>query len=160
MSLIFRLIYVLIRSLFKPRLSPLAAKTAMDLRVLPNDIDVFGHMTNSRYLTIGDLGQTDIFLRNGMVKAGLKKNLILVVAEQNMTYRRSLRLFEKFTLHTEFSRWDEKNFYFTSTFYAGSKLVATGVTRCAARGKDGLVSPLEIFSLMGVDPSCANEVVA
>ena len=42
------------------------------LRVLPNDLDINGHMNNGRYLTIVDLMLVEYFGRSGFAKAMLQ----------------------------------------------------------------------------------------
>ena len=63
MSLIFRMLSVFLASFFKPRLPILKPENILDLRVLPNDLDINLHMNNDRYLTICDLTRVDMFIR-------------------------------------------------------------------------------------------------
>ena len=65
MNLYFRMIWLLIGSLFKPDLPTDRPTNSISLRVLPNDIDINMHMNNGRYLTICDLTRVDMFIRSG-----------------------------------------------------------------------------------------------
>ena len=49
MNLYLRLLLTLLRAWRGPRLEPGATLTRT-LRVLPNDLDMYGHMNNGRYL--------------------------------------------------------------------------------------------------------------
>ena len=43
-------------------------------RVLPNNLDINGHMNNGRYLTIVDLALFTLFIRSGFAKLCLAKS--------------------------------------------------------------------------------------
>ena len=54
MNLYLRLLWTLLRCWRMPRIT--AGETLVrSLRVLPNDLDINGHMNNGRYLTVVDL---------------------------------------------------------------------------------------------------------
>jgi len=42
----------------------------LPLRVWPNDLDLFGHMNNGRYLTLMDLGRLQIVMKSGLLRTG------------------------------------------------------------------------------------------
>jgi len=48
-NLIFRMMYLLLVSLFKSRLPIEYPENSLTLRVLPNDIDINMHMNNGRF---------------------------------------------------------------------------------------------------------------
>lgn len=48
-------------------------ESVLNLRVLPNDIDV-KKITNDRFLALMDLGRMDIVFRTGLLKLMLKTN--------------------------------------------------------------------------------------
>lgn len=167
MNLIFRMLYVLIASLFKPRLYFSQAdienryvshtnsnnkrarskrpKNSLTLRVLPNNIDINLHMNNGRYLTICDLTRVDLFIRTGLVKAMRRNNWMPVVAEHTMTYKKSLNVFQKYQVHMEVIDWDEKAFNMTHTFTVGDRIVATGTSRGVIVGPNGVVPPKQVI---------------
>lgn len=88
MSLIVRMLFILLASVFKPRLPIEKPKNALSLRVFPNDLDINFHMNNGRYLTICDLTRIDMFIRTGLAKTMLKEKWIPVIAEHTMKYKR------------------------------------------------------------------------
>jgi acyl-CoA thioesterase FadM len=66
-----------------------------------------------------------------------------------MRYRRSLELFEPFTLHTRLLGWDEKWVFLEQRFLKQSgDLAAEGVVKALFRGKDGNVPMAEVLHLM------------
>ncbi len=154
MNLIFRMLWVIVRSFFLPRLEMASVVSSLKLRVLPNDIDINFHMNNGRYLTICDLNRVDVFARSGLLKAMFKRNWIPVIAEHTMTYKKPLNLFQRYEVRLEMVRWDEKYFYMTHTFTVGERVVAEGTSKgCVyARGK-GVVSPAEAIAAVEQDRS-------
>lgn len=88
MNLIFRMMMLLIASFFKPGLPVKKPINSLQLRVLPNDIDINLHMNNGRYLTICDLTRIDMFLRTGLAKTMIKEKWIPVISEHTMKYKR------------------------------------------------------------------------
>jgi acyl-CoA thioesterase FadM len=67
MNLYLRLVWIWLHARFKPRIR-MGDTIEMRLRVLPNDIDVNGHMNNGRYMTIIDLALIEYFTRLGFLK--------------------------------------------------------------------------------------------
>ncbi|MEQ1532974.1 MAG: acyl-CoA thioesterase [Sideroxydans sp.] len=152
MNLIFRMLWVIVRSFFLPRLEMESVVSSLRLRVLPNDIDINFHMNNGRYLTICDLNRIDVFARSGLLKAMFKRNWIPVIAEHTMTYKKPLNLFQKYEVKLDVLKWDEKFFYMTHTFIVNDRVVAEGTSKgCVyARGK-GVVSPADAIAAVEED---------
>ncbi|NOT19887.1 MAG: thioesterase family protein [Sideroxydans sp.] len=139
-------------SKFRERLEVGNFLSVLNLRVLPNDIDINFHMNNGRYLTICDLNRIDVFARSGLLKAMFKRNWIPVIAEHTMTYKKPLNLFQKYEVKLDVLKWDEKFFYMTHTFIVNDRVVAEGTSKgCVyARGK-GVVSPADAIAAVEED---------
>ena len=154
MNLIFRMLYVLIQSLFRERLDAGNFVSRLSLRVLPNDLDINFHMNNGRYLTICDLNRVDLFARSGLLKAMFRRNWIPVIAEHTMTYKKPLGMFAHFDVMLEVTHWDEKYFYMKHTFSKDERIVAEGTSKgCVyARGL-GVVSPADAMAAVEQDKS-------
>ncbi len=149
MNLIFRMLYVLARSLFCARTGPGQFSSELSLRVLPNDIDINFHMNNGRYLTICDLNRVDIFARSGLLKAMFKRNWLPVIAEHTMVYKKPLNIFQGFKVKTEVTHWDEKYFYMTHSFSSGDRIVAEGTSKgCVYARGVGVVRPDDAIAAM------------
>jgi acyl-ACP thioesterase len=65
MNLYFRLLRRLLSSLFEPA-AHYTAPVESRFRVLPLDLDAFGHMNNGRYLQIMDVARTHWMIRTGV----------------------------------------------------------------------------------------------
>jgi acyl-CoA thioesterase FadM len=141
LNLIFRMLWVILRSFFMARLEG-KFSSSLALRVLPNDIDINFHMNNGRYLTICDLNRVDVFARSGLLKAMFKRGWIPVIAEHTMTYKRPLNIFQRYEVKLEVLRWDEKYFYMSHTFICAGRVAAEGTSKgCVYERGVGVVSP-------------------
>lgn len=106
--------------------------------VLLSDIDFQLHMNNSKYLREMDFGRVAMFQERGIYDTLVAlKAKRLVVAALSIRYRRSLRLFDRFTLKTRIIYWEAEAMYIEQSFVASDgfittvtlgKLVAKGTT--------------------------------
>jgi acyl-CoA thioesterase FadM len=136
MNLIFRMLYVLMLSLFRERL------------------DINFHMNNGRYLTICDLNRIDLFARSGLLMAMYRRNWIPVIAEHTMAYKKPLGLFERFDVMLEVTHWDEKYFYMKHVFSNSERILAEGTSKgCVYARGHGVVSPAEALAAVEQDRS-------
>lgn len=85
-------------------------------RVMPGDVDVFGHMNNSRYQVVMDLGRIDYLRRCGLFRPFVRHRLSAPVGGVQIAYRSSLKPFERYEMHTRLVWWDERWFYFRHDF--------------------------------------------
>lgn len=111
-------------------------------RVLPNDVDAFGHMNNSRYLAIMDLGRIDFLRQCGLFRGVLRRRWSVPVGGAHLQYRRALKPLQRYELHTRLLGWDERWFYFRQEFFrAGDPLpVCTGHVKTLFLGRAGPVA--------------------
>lgn len=154
MNLIFRMLWVIIRSFFLERLEEGNYTSELSLRVLPNDIDINLHMNNGRYLTICDLNRVDVFARSGLLKAMFKRNWIPVIAEHTMNYKNPLGIFQSYDVKLEVLHWDEKYFYMKHTFSRDGRVMAEGTSKgCVYARGVGVVKPIDAFAAVEMDRS-------
>ena len=151
MNLLFRLLYVYVYSLFRERITVENSHSRLPMIVLPNDMDINWHMNNGRYLTICDLSRVDMFIRTGLVKTMRKRKWFPVIAEHTMKYKKSLHLFERYTVELELTHWDEKYFYMTHTFRNAERVIATGTSTGAIRSSTGVINPAEVIAAIEQD---------
>lgn len=109
--MILRLPWAAIRGLRKPPLN-LLDTSVLRMRVLPHDIDTYGHVNNGRFLTLMDIGRTDIAARTGMIRLFRTQRWLPVVAGATVRYRRELRPLRRYTLSTRIVGWDDEWFFF------------------------------------------------
>jgi acyl-CoA thioesterase FadM len=108
MNLIFRVLWVILYSFFRPKIDHVLSPSRLTLRVWPNDLDTNWHMNNGRYLTIMDLGRFDLILRTGLLQLMLKQKSVPILAAATIRYRLPLDPWQKFHLDTRVVCWDDK----------------------------------------------------
>ena len=146
MSLIFRMLWLLVASLFKPRLPHIKPINELVLRVLPNDLDINLHMNNGRYLTICDLTRVDMFIRTGLARTMLKHGWMPIITEHTMKYKKALKLFQSYTVRMEVTGWDARHFDMLHTFLVGDRVVAEGTSRGVIYSKkQGVIPPQRVM---------------
>jgi YbgC/YbaW family acyl-CoA thioester hydrolase len=156
MNLIFRLLLVIWRANRARKLKPLETSEAQ-FRVMPNDLDIFMHMNNGRYLTIMDLGRTDLLVRSGFFAEARKRGWYPVVGTATIDYKKSLELFERYTLSTRLISWDDRWFYIEQQFIKGDRVAASAKVKAMMRSKNGIVTPREALAAINYyEPSPAE----
>ena len=148
MNLFFRLFYLLIAARRRSKLSVLETGR-VPMWVWPGDLDVLWHMNNGRYLTIMDLGRVDFLIRSGLLDKLRQRNWYPVVAALSITYKRPLKLWQKFEMTTRVAGWDERWIYLQQEFHSGGKLVAAALVKGTFRSAEGAVPMAAIVELSG-----------
>lgn len=150
MNLYLRLLIAFIRGYFLPTIKP-TDELIRSLRVLPNDIDINGHLNNGRYATLVDLLIIEQGMRVGILAKALKLGWKPMTASGLISYRKQLKPFEKFNVHFKMDCWDDKWAYMHFRFVkSDGSLAAVGYFKCGFVSRKGLVpQPLvdETFAL-------------
>jgi len=149
MKLYFRLLYLILLSRFRSSCGIFGPCDTV-MHVWPNDLDIFFHVNNGVYLTLMDLGRTDMMLRSAVFGPVRAQGWYPVVAAETIRFQRSLKLFQRFTIRTEVVGWDDKSIYIQQTFTSKNQQVAVAAVnaRFLSR-KGGKVTPAELFDLLG-----------
>ena len=106
-------------------------------RVWPNDLDLNGHLTNSRYFALMDAARYDMVIRSGSWKAWRERGWFPVVASQRIRFRKSLAPWTTYTIRTRTLGWDEKNLYIGQVFERDGVVHAEATIRAAILAKGG-----------------------
>ena len=138
MNLYLRLLWTLLRCWRLPRLGP-ADTLVRQLRVLPNDLDINGHMNNGRYLTVVDLMLMEYFVRSGFARVMLREGWKPMSGGSFISYRRGLKPFQTYDLRFKLDACDGHWNYMRFEFASGGKVCAAGYMKGAAVGRGGLV---------------------
>ena len=151
MNLYLRLFWALLRSARLQTIEP-GDWIERRLRVLPNDLDINGHMNNGRYLTIVDLMLVEYFVRSGFAKAMLKAGWRPMSGGAFITYRKGLKPWQRyrirFTLAGADASWNYMRFEFLRE---DGTLCAAGYMKGAAVCRDGLVPNQRSYAKLGRD---------
>src|SRR5215472_3687206 len=95
------------------------ATTRVSFRAWPTDLDLNGHVNNGRYLMFADLARIDWFLRTGVMQTALRQRARPVVGDAMAKFRRDLRLFQSFEIHSRLLGWDERWGFLEHRFVRG-----------------------------------------
>lgn len=122
-------------------------------RVLPTDLDVNRHMNNGRYLSISDIGRFDLLRASGLWKELRRRGWYPVVASSTISYRKSLRPWQRFEVESRFLGVDDRNVYLEQRFVVGGEIYA----RLYVRGRflkdaGGHVPMEDLLGLLGELP--------
>lgn len=82
-----------------------------------SDLDLMFHMNNARYLRECDFARYKFLISRGLGPALRKTGFTMVLGASTIRYRRSIGLFERFTVSTKVLAWDEKSLYIEHTFH-------------------------------------------
>ncbi len=149
MNLYLRLIWAMFRAWRLPRINP-GDTITRQLRVLPNDIDINGHMNNGRYLTLVDLMLIEYFVRTGFAQTMLKAGWKPMSGGSFITYRKGLQPFQSYQLNFTLDAADENWNYMRYEFRKrDGALCAAGYMKGAVVGKQGLVPNVQSYAKGG-----------
>jgi acyl-CoA thioesterase FadM len=148
MNLYFRLIFTLLRAWRLPRFA-IGQTLERGFRVLPNDIDINGHMNNGRYMTIVDLMLMEYFVRIGFASVLLKKGWRPMSGGSFITYRRGLKPFQTYRLRYRIDACDMHWNFMRFEFLDGDKVCASGYMKGASVGKEGLIKNVDSYAQLG-----------
>ena len=102
-----RLIRVGVGLLGQPKID-MFTTTRVALRVWPNDLDMNLHVNNGRYLALADIGRLHWFVRSGALGIARRQHAFPVVGDALAKFRRDLKAFQCFEIHTRLIGWDDK----------------------------------------------------
>ena len=152
MHLLLRTLLLLFTS---PRRPPLTVwdGSSLPLRVLPTDIDIAMHVNNGMYLSLMDLGRFDLMVRSGVWKRMRRRSWWPVVAAETIAFRKSLQLWQQYTIETRIIGLDAKAIYFEQRMVANGEIYARAyiATRLVLKGRP--VSQEEILREFGQPPA-------
>ena len=157
MNLLFRMLYMVVASWFRPKLTSPEHPSVLRFRVLPTDIDFNIHMTNGRYLSIADVGRMDVAFRSGLFKHVARNGWAPIITFNAVLFRRELRIWQRFELRTKLIFWnDEIQIFEHAYFFVGGKMdgqPAAVVLSAAAfydRKARTFIPAERLFNLIGV----------
>ena len=149
MNLWFRLLLMLLQ---RPWRKPAKAlqSTVIRMRVWPLDLDFNRHVTNGRYFTLADVGRMDFVLRSGAYRVAFRRKAVPIVGDTWGKFRRELKLFESFEIHTKMLGWDDKWSFMEHQFVRKGRVIGVVVMRGLFRSAKGTVAPSEFVQELGL----------
>jgi len=81
------------------------------------DLDLMFHMNNARYLRECDFARYKFLISCGLGPALRRTGYTMVLGASTIRYRRSIGLFDRFTVATRVLAWDDKSLYIEHKFH-------------------------------------------
>jgi acyl-CoA thioesterase FadM len=152
MHLLLRTLLLLFTSSRRPSLS-IWDTSSLPMRVLPTDIDIAMHVNNGMYFSLMDLGRFDLMARSGTWKKMRRRGWSPVAAGETIAFRKSLQLWQRYTIESRIIGLDAKAIYFEQRMVVDGEIYARAhiATRLVSRGRP--VSQEEIFAEFGEPPA-------
>ena len=135
-----RLIRVGVGLIGAPRVD-MFATTRVALRVWPNDLDMNLHVNNGRYLALADIGRLHWFALSGALGVARRQRAFPVVGDALAKFRRDLKVFQSFEVHTRLIGWDSKWGYIEHRFVRRGRVVGMVVIRGLFKEPRGPIDP-------------------
>lgn len=157
MHMIFRILFLLLGSRRRPRLSMLD-DGSLPMRATLTDIDYAGHINNGMYLSIFDLGRFDLMFRSGVWEVIRRQRWIPVVQAETITFRKPVTLGTRFTQETRVLGVDEKCIYFEQRIVVKGEIHARGYVAARLVSSDGPVPVSQVLAAAGVSLPAERQV--
>lgn len=133
-------------------------------RVWPTDLDVLRHMNNGKYLSIMDVARFDLIQRTGTLEIFNREGWYPVVANQTISYRKSLNPWMRFTIESRIIGFDDQAVYMEQRFVrpapggsaiAGEpEIYARAIVRARIlKRTGGVVGVAELVAATDADPA-------
>ncbi|WP_104091034.1 thioesterase family protein [Arthrobacter sp. GMC3] len=151
MHLFFRTFFHVLVSLRRPRTS-LWAESSLPMRVWPTDVDVALHISNGVYFSLMDLGRIDLMLRAGTWQQILRRGWRMVVAMETITFRKSLKLWQRYSIETRMVGMDKRAVYFEQRMVCHGEIYATATVAVRFVAKGQAVGLEEVLAEFGAPP--------
>ena len=148
MNLLFRLIWMMLTAHHRSK-CVMTEETSLPFRVLPTDLDVNMHLTNSRYFSFMDLSRVDHLMRCGAWKQVRANKLMPVLASGSIRFRRAVPPFKKVDVTTRVVGVDEKWIYLEHKIISGDTIYSVAVLKAAFLNTGGRIPVSELLDIFG-----------
>lgn len=128
---------------------PLLGTHVSTHRCWPWDLDPWVELNNGRTLTLYDLGRIPLGIRTGLKRVLQAQGWGMTVAGNTVRYRRRVRAFDAFTIHSRCIGWDHRFLYIEQSMWRGDDCTSHMVIRSAVTSKDGIVAPARVLAALG-----------
>lgn len=127
------------------------------LMTLPTDLDLNGHMNNGVYFSILDLGRFELTIRSGIYAIFRTRGWYPVVASETITFRKSLKLWQRFTIESRIVGYDERAVLMDQRIVVRGEVYARAIIRARILGKAGPVPMSDVLEAVGVPPQTLHQ---
>ena len=141
--------------------SALYETTKISMRVLPMDLDLLMHVNNGMYFSYMDFGRWNMIFSNGIYSFSRSRGWYSVVAGETIRFKRSLKLWDKFTIETRVQGNDDKYFYISQNFMCRGELMASGLVKVRfLKESGGTVPATLVVREFGEEPRIPGKIAS
>ncbi|MFL5784116.1 MAG: acyl-CoA thioesterase [Bacteriovoracaceae bacterium] len=134
-------------------------ETEYTMRVLPTDLDLLMHVNNGVYFSFMDFGRWNMIFKNGAYDLAKKNGWYTVVAGETIRFKKSLKLWDKFTMKTKMVGHDDKYFFIEQRFLKNGEEMATGLVKVRFLKKaGGTISAPDVLKVFNVEERRVSEL--
>ncbi|MFY0652195.1 MAG: thioesterase family protein [Cyclobacteriaceae bacterium] len=144
-----RFIVVMLKSLLSQK-RELSDDFELNFWVVPfldTDLKLLFTQTYSQYM---GLARWNLLFNSEFRTAALKRGWVPVTTRETLSYKRSIKVFDRVRLLTRIIHWNERRFYLEHVFYVKGEIKALAYVEGLVRGPKGHLKPEEAFKAMGV----------
>lgn len=114
----------------------------------PWDLDLFLELNNGRTLMLYDLGRMSLGFRSGLFKVLQEQKWSMTVAGSCIRYRRRVRGFDRFTMRSRLTTWDDRFLYMEQSMWRKGECTSHVLIRMAITDQNGLVPTARAFAAL------------
>ena len=159
---LIRMSFTWAKSLTCPK-TKLLEPVRLPMRVWLNDIDIYGHLNNGRFLTLMDQGRLFHAFVCGWLPLAFKKRWKPIAAAASIVFRRELKPFDPFVLFTRVAYWDARAFYMEHRMEKDGRLYSKAFVQIVFKNGRQTISPQTVAEAMGHQgpaPECPEALIA
>lgn len=126
------------------------------------DVDVLGHMNNAAYMVHCEMARWEMAAYGGLLGFMAKNRLAFIVGGATLRFRKEVRPFTPFEVHTHVSAADERWLYFSQTLQprGGGKAFAQSLCRAVILKAGKSVAPRAMLEDAGIDSTLIDLIPA
>ena len=115
----------------------------------PWDLDPWMELNNGSTLTLFDLGRIPLMARLGIVRATSDNGWGMTVAGSSVRYRRRIRMFQRFEMHSRLVGWDARFLYIVQTMQREGEALNQILVRMATTCDTGILPTATLVAALG-----------
>lgn len=123
------------------------------------DVDGMGHMNNSAYLVHCELARWELTAASGVLDYVLKQRAAFIVGMTAIQYKREIKPFQRFEIHSQLIASDDKWMTIAHEFRKpeSGDILALTVCRAVLKQRGGTCSPRALLKDIGLDIDACQE---
>lgn len=122
-------------------------------RAWPWDVDIAVHINNGMYFSLMDLGRFDLMQRSGSWRRVRELKWTPVVSAETISFRKSVKLWQKFSIESRIIGLDSKTIYFEQRVVVKGEIYARGYIATRFVSAKGPVTIEQITAEFGQPPA-------